>query len=201
MIDTIFNASVAKAIIFSRVNNFLVVLYIYHSRRANAAMLALVKSLLSDSEEDQPKYLPSFLFCLLLSPSSEKREIRIEMQCIIAMKNKIIMMCANNLWRLLFLATVVAVTTTMTGVVTVASKDGECSANDASCVAANDAEPAVEEALTECKDAEKECAYWASLGEVSVDWFIKRAREECRSVSIVSSLRSIYSQSMLFAPV
>ena len=81
-------------------------------------------------------------------------------------------MCANNLWRLLFLATVVAVTTTMTGVVAVASKDGECSANEASCVAANDAEPAVEEALTECKDAEKECAYWASLGEVSVDWFI-----------------------------
>ena len=49
--------------------------------------------------------------------------------------------------------------------------EGECSANDESCAADKGIEPA--EVLTECKDTEKECEYWAGLGEVSryhLDW-------------------------------
>jgi len=41
--------------------------------------------------------------------------------------------------------------------------EGECSANDESCAADKGIEPA--EVLTECKDTEKECEYWAGLGE------------------------------------
>ena len=45
--------------------------------------------------------------------------------------------------------------------------EGECNANDESCAADNGIEPEDEEAeeLTECEDTDKECGYWASLGE------------------------------------
>ena len=45
------------------------------------------------------------------------------------------------------------------------AEEGECNANDESCAADKDIEPEDEEELTKCKDTEKECGYWASLGE------------------------------------
>ena len=47
------------------------------------------------------------------------------------------------------------------------AEEGECSGKDESCAADNDIEPEDEEAeeLTNCEDTERECKYWASLGE------------------------------------
>jgi hypothetical protein len=67
---------------------------------------------------------------------------------------------ANASWLFLLIFAWCVVTR---GVTVVATKEaeGECSANDESCVA--DAE----EVLSECQDTIEECTYWASLGEVS----------------------------------
>lgn len=70
---------------------------------------------------------------------------------------------ANASWPFLLIFAWCVVTR---GVTVVATKEaeGECSANDESCVA--DGGPAGE-VLSECQDTIEECTYWASLGEVS----------------------------------
>ena len=62
---------------------------------------------------------------------------------------------ANASWLFLLIFAWCVVTR---GVTVVATKEaeGECSANDESCVV-----------LSECQDTIEECTYWASLGEVS----------------------------------
>jgi hypothetical protein len=74
------------------------------------------------------------------------------------------MLYANTNWILLLFFAVVA---RGAEVVVATRGEGECSANDESCVADDGVEPA-EVVLTECQDTEKDCKYWASLGEVSL---------------------------------
>jgi len=71
------------------------------------------------------------------------------------------MLYANTNWILLLFFAVVA---RGAEVVVATRGEGECSANDESCVADDGVEPA-EVVLTECQDTEKDCKYWASLGE------------------------------------
>ncbi len=81
-------------------------------------------------------------------------------------------MCGANNWILFLVFAVIA-----RGVEVVATRaEGECSANDESCVADDGVEPAEIVVLTECHDTEKDCAYWASLGEVSklnISWIVR----------------------------
>lgn len=76
----------------------------------------------------------------------------------------VMMRSANTRWRILYLVFVV-VAAGLLAVAATNEAEGECSANDESCAADNDIEPAEE--LTQCKDTHDECKYWASVGEVS----------------------------------
>ncbi len=71
---------------------------------------------------------------------------------------------ANTRWRILSLVFLLVV---VSGLLVSATKEaeGECSANDESCAADFDIEPAEE--LTQCRDTHEECKHWASVGEVS----------------------------------